>query len=193
MASAGHERTSCGRGALFYREQTPWHRGGTCRREESLVLISLPTTEIEGRRPADFPPTFRNQAGEPETPISIAQSLTVADQQGRARAEWATACPSPVPQPAWTGPRTGPRHRCEPRSGKRPQARWGRQGGADVTHRRLTELNAFRNSYSCNTNPGAAPSPSGIPHEPRPEQPDVLYTGVHSVSTHRHATGKVLR
>ena len=33
-----------------------------------LDLISLPTTEIEGRRPADFPPTFRNQAGDPQTP-----------------------------------------------------------------------------------------------------------------------------
>ena len=44
----------------------------------NFVLISLPTTEIEGRQPADFPPTFRNQAGDSQTPISIARSLTAA-------------------------------------------------------------------------------------------------------------------
>ena len=45
--------------------------------EEILAPISLPTIEIEGRRPPDFPTAFRNQAGDSQTVISNSTPLTV--------------------------------------------------------------------------------------------------------------------
>ena len=51
------------------------HRRG--EPEEILAPISLPTIEIEGRRPPDFPTAFRNQAGDSQTVISNSTPLTV--------------------------------------------------------------------------------------------------------------------
>ena len=47
----------------FCSHEDPISAAAARRREDFFALFSLPTIEIEGRRPADFPTTFRNQGG----------------------------------------------------------------------------------------------------------------------------------
>ena len=49
--------------ARLYSHEQPISAAAARRREYFFALFSLPTIEIEGGRPADFPTTFRNQGG----------------------------------------------------------------------------------------------------------------------------------